>query len=208
MDWEKLYESCFYILPFFASFQHSSFIRPRYPSHHYSFKRRLFFAGFLSARPSVHIIVHKRCRLPTPEDSPTRCGVVRCGTRYQGIERSVMWMHELLLQRRLDLALSQSSANLVGGILLGTGCQKFAPSLSHVVFLLHGGELLVFGEGQSKRDAEKQGRGGNHPSTLSAERQNAPSLVRDGANSAGDPTSRRRWNNVAQGIQALCQSLI
>lgn len=72
--------------------------------------------------------------------------------------------------------------------------------MSHVVLLLHGSELLVLGEGQGERNTEEEGRGSDHPSTLAAERKNAPGGIADGAGFAGDPRASSGRYDIAQRI--------
>lgn len=75
------------------------------------------------------------------------------------------------LQSRLGLALllSQGSANLISSVLLRASSKHVTAGLAHVVFLLHGSQLLVLGERQGKGNTEEEGRSGDDPSALAAE---------------------------------------
>jgi hypothetical protein len=66
--------------------------------------------------------------------------------------------------------------------------------------LLHGSELLVLGEGQGERNTEEEGGGGDHPSTLAAERENAPGGVANRGGLAGDPGASSGRYDIAQRI--------
>lgn len=114
----------------------------------------------------------------------------------------------LFLQRRLGLALTQGSTDLVGRVLLSSRRQQFTTSLAHVVLLLHGSKLLVLKERQGKRNTQEEGRCRNDPGTLAAEGQDTPGTVGNGAHPAGHPSSRGRGHNVAQGVQALGERLV
>lgn len=89
---------------------------------------------------------------------------------------------------------------MVGSALLRASSQKLAAALSHVVLLLHGSELLVLSEGEGERNTEEEGGGGDHPSTLAAERENAPGGVTNRAGLAGDPRAGGGGYDIAQGI--------
>lgn len=102
------------------------------------------------------------------------------------------------LQSRLARLAVKSGANLLGSVLLGAGGQELAACLSHVILLLHGSELLVLGKGQGKGDTEEESRGGDYPSGLSAEGQDAPGGARDGIGLAGEPRASGGGYDIAQ----------
>lgn len=112
----------------------------------------------------------------------------------------VAHVEPLRLQSRLGGVVTQRSADPLSGALLRPGRQQLAALLAHVVLLLHGGELLVLGEGEREGDAEEEGRGGDDPGALAAEGQDAPRLAGDVADVAGHPASRGRGDDVAQGV--------
>lgn len=115
------------------------------------------------------------------------------------------------LQRRLSPLAPNSSPNLIGSALLlplATGSEKLTPLLTHIVLLLHGGELLVLRERQRERHAEEQRGRGDHPRGLAAEGQRRPRRGRDGVDLARDPAARRGRDDVAQGVEAIGEGLV
>lgn len=113
-------------------------------------------------------------------------------------------------QRRLSPLRPNSSPNLVSRALLAlrTGSEQLAPLLTHIVLLLHGGELLVLGERQRERHAQEQRGRGDHPRGLPAEGQRRPRRRRDGVELAGDPAARCGRDDVAQRVEALGEGLV
>lgn len=103
-------------------------------------------------------------------------------------------------QRSLGLLRAQSSSDLVRCASLCSCGKQLAASLSHVVLLLHGSQLLVLGKGQRKRDTEEERRGGDDPGTLAAKGQDAPGGAGDGVDAAGDPASGGGGDYIAESI--------
>lgn len=103
-------------------------------------------------------------------------------------------------QSSLGLLRAQSSSDLVRCASLCSRSKQLAASLSHVVLLLHGSQLLVLGKGQRKRNAEEQRRGGDDPGTFAAKGQDAPGGAGDGVDAAGDPASGGGGDDVAESV--------
>jgi hypothetical protein len=103
-------------------------------------------------------------------------------------------------QSSLGLLRAKSSADLVRCASLCSRGEQFAASLSHVVLLLHGSQLLVLGKGQRKGNTEEQRRGGDDPGTLASKGQDAPGGAGDGVDAAGDPASGGGGDDVAESV--------
>lgn len=93
-------------------------------------------------------------------------------------------------------------------MLLRASRQHITTRLAHVVLLLHGGVLLVLGKGQGERQAKEDGRRGDDPGGLAAEREGGPAGAGDGAGAVGEPAAGLGGDNVAQGVQALGERLV